>query len=455
MTALALVLWTAPFAQAASPGEQCHDLFTSLEQYHAEIQNQMAREITRDLPFNPAKGLATYRQLAAHDQVIARLFPEREVTRIFATEEMPYFERSLENLMSELALMSGETGAAPSKYLAATLKVQLRNRVPAAQIDQRIELFMAGQSPIERILGENTSRETLVLFHGGNPLKPTPESLMGQYLSETGAASVARRFNTQVMNGAVENKQGEGSQGEERLAVAVSASTFAVWQKYFNRVDMLSVFAHAQVVQNGKVVSYNANYADLRSMSAGNILPALVLKTTEAQRMEFYLSTIANRGENRSWSKQAMVPWKVENFCSMVGGYETCTHWIGNAPIGDKRVDEYHFPGAMDDYAQNPLGRGVTEETKMNPRVAKLSWHAGAEDPRLNKLYQAPGYQQLSAVVGQTTSNVHGEWANPGWLISTLIGPTSNQFVPFVFIFTDDAKTPLDPKFVPRFEKPL
>jgi hypothetical protein len=433
--------------------------------YHAEIKTQQARQIKRGYPFNPAKGLATWKQLAEKDADIARLFPEREVTRIFATEEMPYFERGLETIMSEIATLSAVNGGSPFSHLETVLRRELHNKVPAAQVDQRIQLFLAGKSPIEPVLGENTLRETQILFHGGNPEHPTPESLLGQYLAETGAASIVRTYNTVVTKPPQPGAgpyaqgdlyaQGEAPQGERRLTVAVSAETFPIWQKLFNREEMLTIFGHAQMVQNGKITSYSQAYGDLHAMSAGHILPALILKTTEAQRAEFYMNVVVNREGGGGWGQQEMVPWNVEKFCSIKGGYETCTHWIGNMPIGDKRVNEYSFPGAMDAYAQNQIVDGVNDANKMRPRIATLSPHRGAQNPRLNKLFQAPGYEQLTSVIGQTDSNIRGEWANPGWLITSLIGHTSVDHVPVVFVFADDAKAPIDPKFVPDYETPL
>lgn len=422
------------------PAETCMDTFSSIKDFKVEIQKQEAYQIRRAQPFAPSKGLENYAKLIAKDPEFAKLFAEWDVTRIFATEEMPYFERNLEELFQTLA----NEKDLPSRELERVLRAQLHNRVPASQVEQRIASFVRGEAPIESILGDMTQDEVLLLYHGGNPLAPTPESLIGQYIAETGATTVARTFNTDASVA-----QGAGLQGPKRLAVSVDANTFAVWQKLFNRVDLLSVFAHAQVVQNGKIVSYNQNYGDLRAMSAGHILPAIVLKTTEAQRTETFLNIIANR-KYVAWTQSVeMLPWLVKGYVSLKGAYETCTQWIGIMPIGDERVPQYGFPGAVDNYATNREGGA-------GPRYATLSSHGGIPDsPRLDKFFLAPGYKQFADVLGQQATNVRGEWANPGWLINTLIGPTSSNYVPFVFVFTDNAKAPLDPLFVPKFERPL
>jgi hypothetical protein len=63
----------------------------------------------------------------------------------------------------------------------------------------------------------------------------------------------------------------------------------------------------------------------------------LYFKTSEAQRLTKYFELGAENGD------LAQYPWNLGKYCSKEGGYTSCTHWVGNIPVGDKVVKEYKF----------------------------------------------------------------------------------------------------------------
>jgi hypothetical protein len=133
------------------------------------------------------------------DSLSRRLLGGTDVHRLIADEENLFFSAQLRELLSrfgthEAAIHSDEPRFA--EVLRTELRKILKGKVPAEQISSRIDDFVRTQdaTTLRRALGQLSFDEMKGFMHGGNPLQPSPESLLGQFLSETGASSVVRRF---------------------------------------------------------------------------------------------------------------------------------------------------------------------------------------------------------------------------------------------------------------------
>src|SRR5690606_16617256 len=130
--------------------------------------------------------------------------------------------------------------------------------------------------------------------------------------------------------------------------------------------------------------------------------------------------------------------WELDGYCA-AGGYTCCTHWIGNIPIGDKKVSSYSFPGNVDEHAGNARGTG--------PQRQKLKPY-DYPNPLMQLVWQVPGNEQLADVLGVHRSKMSGELAKSGWVLHTLAGAVGRDRVPVVFYFVsnhkDEIETPID-----------
>jgi len=132
----------------------------------------------------------------------------------------------------------------------------------------------------------------------------------------------------------------------------------------------------------------------------------------------------------------------IKDYCK-TGGYSCCTHWIGNIPIGDTLVSEYTLPGTEEYLIKNGqyvVKNGIYQMKYSAPVIAKLKpWEPkDNKQELLTKIWKVPGNMQLSEVIGQKAANGRGEFASPGWVIRTLMGPTAQERVPVIFYVVND-----------------
>jgi hypothetical protein len=295
-----------------------------------------------------------------------------------------------------------------------------------------------------------TLPEVQRLVHGGNPLAPTPESLLGQYIKETRAVTLVRTFDDAA---AVEAGR-PGAQGPAKLVVSVSAESFPVFMRIFKRPEWFSVVDHANLVHNGQLTTYSGELmGDLRFPGTPfKPFPMMLLKTSEAQRMDQYLRLFRREGTRMGWENAASAPWRLKNYCAVSAWGTSCTQQIGNIPIGDKRVIEYTMPGPQPTVGLPVLNPSPKVQRIGGPAQPQMVPDPRASDPLLARVWKIPGNQQLSEVIGQQGANLRGEMANPGWTISTLLGPTSVERVPAVFVIRPDHRAPLEADFIPHHE---
>jgi hypothetical protein len=416
----------------------CNDALLSAQQVLASWEAAPVPAVMIQPDFiatNRANAVATYnlyKELAsgAKSGIRAR-FDDHSVARILTDESSSGYILRLKALL-EAYQQSDES-------FSTVLGKFLEGKVPARTIDSRVHNAIPGNMPgLHRALGEMELVEVQELTHGGDPLHPTPDSLLGKYIAETGAQTVIRTFSQTV----AEN----GPQGTEKLVVAMSANSFATHQKYFGNQNFL-IHTHGPqqgtlyVAFDNKTYSWAGDRGDLRFSQVGSLWPHILLKTTEVERTRNYF---ALHSKNVGL---AMRPWdSLQNYCAR-GAYNSCTHWIANLPIGDKKVDEYRYPGFVDNYAANHLPDYVQDPAKdAAPRVKALEPH-GNPDPLVQMVYQAPGHEQLAGVLSLMPQQEAAEFANPGYVLLTLTSRTETDRVPFVFVITNDHQEPLTADF--------
>lgn len=386
-----------------------------------------------------------YVALVQANRDVRNLLPTAFVEEILVNPEFRYYSKNLKEFLDHFKASSPSDIKTDERFRLA-LRETLKGKVPESTIEIRISNLYgrSGGTRVIRALGDMTLGETQDLYYGSDPLHPSPESLVGQYLAETGATTQIRRFSL--------GPEKPGEFGPERLVVSVSAASYASYQKLFSRMDSFNVLGHAYLIQNGKMTSYMHNGIDARMPSVGNILPTIILKTTEGQRVEQYLNLMVTARLTKGgmyatyMGNPVMEPWLIDGYCGTEVGYSNCTHWIGNMPIGDKLVRTYAFPALQEAWGNPNLDK--------SPRIARLGSYQ-SDIPLMNRVWKSPGNQQFGEVVGLGDANLRGDLANPGWVITTLIGPASAERVPVVFYIVNDHTQPIPENFVPIFERPM
>jgi hypothetical protein len=480
-TVVLCLLLLSQISAHAEPKSACESIHS--EQFFAEhLQSR------RGFPLNTQAMVDKYIQRVNQDLELQQVLPAELVGKLASRLENEYL---LKQLGDALDIMSKDkrNWSAPTKFKAA-LKKALVNNVPASQIEERIKgLDSISEQSLKRALGHMTAEESAILLHGGNPLKPSKDSLIGQYLERTGAKasvqSFGRRPKRAGQNGGGAPIDPNSAHGPERLIVPVSNQSLAAFKELLARPEFM-LHAHGanqgtlQVAFDGQVGSYArvdrpaseprpagfpAANNEVR-ISDGAIWPTIVLSTSEAgrARMYFDLATTARQAGNpqdpnrwqieQQWPNVSKEPWKLEGFCA-TGGYASCTHWWGEAGIGDKRVKEWVFPGKVDDYASN--SKYANPERDAEPRIQKLKKFQmpGGIPDHMNKIidqmYSYPeAGEQLAVMVGTEKALVKGEWANPGFVAVTLLGSAKQERVPVVFVNVGDHTKKLPKDFEPQ-----
>lgn len=350
--------------------------------------------------------LKAYRALKQADE-FKTWFPEEEILKILGNPTFPVYGRNLGAIIKKLPKGRRVTEAAAEKAIRAVLL----NQVPASSLDKRLaDLKAQKKGSVLRALGDNELAEMVELFVGKPGGSPSSDSLLGQYVAETGATIRLRSFPL--------TETGK-KEGVKRLEVAVSQESFAAFEKYFGREEFLTIVGHALLVQGGKVKGLR--FDALRLPHLGLAMPMVVMKTTEGQRTTQFLELFETLGNG--WHHVAALPWLIPGYCA-TGGYECCTHWIGNMPVGDKLVDTYTFPGRW-------------ENNREKPRAKKLKAYEGQSE-LVRRVWQVPGHEQFAEMLGQRQANLRSDFATSDGIARTLLGPTSLERVPVVFRVVED-----------------
>lgn len=380
--------------------------------------------------------LSQYERLC-RDSNLVEYFPRNWVYRQLAEEEMTYYTLVMKDFFTSFS--SAPARMSTEQRVNFALRRVLRGRVPASTISERIRALHAQEpNSFRRALGDMTFEETQILYHGGNPQDPTPESLIGQYLRETGASTVLRTFDDAA---AVEAGR-PGAQGPTRLVISLSGESFPVFSRLFGRLDWMTAFGHGGILHELSVFPHYGLAAPLRGdLSGFTPIPMVLLKTTEGSRLKQFLRLFMRDNAGAQWSSAADMPWRLQGYCA-ASAWGGCTQRIGNMPIGDERVIELALPG--DRPGRNALNPA--------PNVQRLGSYE-SNDPLIRRVWKIPANRPFGEVIGQRDAYLRGELANPGWVMSTLLGPTSIERVPVVFVARPDHRAPLPANFVPKHER--
>lgn len=401
-------------------------------------------------------------------EVFSKLFPAKAVFEIIETHAHRLYQIRLINVLKHLNESVEPIVLTPSNA-ALFLAHSLENVVPESGIQKRVNDLIVSKGTsmkaIQRALGEMELDELQELVHGGNPLKPTPESLIGQYLSRTGATTLKYRFPTTA-------KVGDQYKtfGEPKLVIAVSAASAAIYHELFSRPEFL--LQHHTPNQGTLMTVHNkvyGSYLDRDSVhdltqvhSEGAILPHILLPSQEANRMLL----ISEMGSRYSFLRES---WKVCPGYSPMGGYGSCTHWFGNLPVGRTIVRDAKHPGKIDQWASNavsespqigPFGSYTMEEFIRNAEISmgaqstEMRTWANEVIPLVWNNNGQGANMSLSEMLGpkELQANLDGEYANPGYVVHRLTGNVGNDWVPFVIRVVLNHQKAMDPKFDPQID---
>lgn len=270
--------------------------------------------------------------------------------------------------------------------------------------------------------------------HGGNPLEPTADSLVGQYLASTNAATVVRTF---------PNGPG-GAEGVEKLAVALSPQSFNEFLRIFGSGSNLSknlFFVHHYPQSNtfyfvykGKLGSYARTTQNAAFHSVGTLVIPILLDDAEAGRLEKFLALAAIH------ETFARSPWKLtgsDGTYSTSSAFQGCTNWVGQMPLGSKTVTRYIFPSG--DNGEMPNVQALlrySDPVNMSPDNVAL----------LRSVWKVPGHQQFGDMLYPEGYRA-GEFTNVGWIAHVTLGRLDLDRVPFMFYEVADHTAPLAANF--------
>lgn len=386
-----------------------------------------------------------YSDILANEPTFETLLPRNIVSYILWDPAFHYLVPSLRTLVMEFQRIGREN---PSVSMEERWLSVLQNFTPSPPLapspldlnDRKLFLSSENPSQVAQALSAMTLQDVQRRIYGEDPLHPSPESLLGQYISSTGAATLIRRFGSTATGGSSGQQNFSGPLGPERLVIAVSQESLPEYVQLFSAPYFI-VHAHGQnqgtlyvgfegVGGNIVVARPSSGTTSLLRYSQGAIWPHLLLTTTEAGRVRRYFDL---GGANTAFAK---FPWQLPGYCA-TGFFACCTHWFGEMPIGDRYVTEYAFP---------------FDPSNRTPRIAPLQNYPRISDPRLDflthqvwRLPRAP--MQLYEVLGLRDAGMEGEFANPGWVAIRLTGSAPVERVPFVFYHVADHRQPIPPDF--------
>jgi hypothetical protein len=358
-----------------------------------------------------------------------------------------------ESLLKVLEGAPKEPGAADEPLPASLRKFYESLFFPEDLIAPRLAAaHHIDEKNIIAVLGDLSLEETFRLFIGkpeelqrlaaDHQIQVAPDSLVGRYIQESGAAIGVRTYKETVPSVAGEALL----EGPSRLAVQIDETTIPIWKKYFSNTQAYSVIGHGNLVFNGKVLLQTSNMlqSEMRKAQSNTPLPYVLLKTTEGARMERYLTAFRsaiNHGkgffpvtgyyESTTRSPWNQIPGKDgKPYCDQKGAYSCCIHWHGNIPVGDDLVNDIILPGP----GNKPVVCHLSPPDTSDPALAHV-----------RDVWTYPLHKPISAVLGLAENNGLGDFAGSFNVIQTLLTRAPTERVPFVIHFVPDARMPVNP----------
>ncbi len=379
-----------------------------------------------------AEGKTLYDGYKKLDPSIQRFLTEEDVLMFAEETDVTIFKGRMQKVVDGLHGKSADQLESELQKIAK--KILKEDHFSTKEITARLKDWKAIKGTRWfRLLGDRTLDEVRSLYVGDVAGEISPTSLIGRYIEATKAQ--ARKIQIPVAPGSTEL-------GPEKWLVPVSAESLEEFKKIAETDYFISVLGHAAILKKAEVVTHMNAFSAMRLPSVNTPLPMLMLKTSESERLNRYLSLVKS-GNYQLWYDELKLPWMMKGYCKQ-GGYSCCTHWIGNLPIGDTLVSEYLFPGT-EEYVMKK-GQYVIKngqyQTKIKPVVTALKPWTPKNDKQklLTSIWKVPGNMQLSEMIGQKAANGRGEFASPGWVIRTLMGGTTQDRVPVIFYVVNDHK---------------
>jgi hypothetical protein len=425
---------------------------------HANGQlDDLKTEFAKSRALLDPKVIETYSNLYSHlesgTSSAAQFFPEATVLRLVLDEERSIFAERL----GELLRLLPHNSFGPSEVETALKQFVPGRYASNESLQARISAWQADPGlaqNVRRLLGENSVNEAGLILHGGDPLNPSNNSLIGRYLRDTGASSMVRTFTQANPN---------GNASPQRLVVAISPASFPKFKELFSERNFL-FHTHGPgqgtlyIAHNGKAGSYANLSSDVREGTSGSVWPLLLMSTNEGERMEQYARLGRINGQ------MAKTPWILkdgQNSYCKIGGYNSCTHWIGEIPIGERTVPTYTFPGNRRDdpysggtsLASDATADAAPRTSPLTPyQVPRDTSSSDVQHEQLERLASrvwkpGAGNELLADAIGMKREHLEGEFANPGWVLNSFTAGASQERVPVVFYWVDNHQQPIAPNF--------
>lgn len=271
-------------------------------------------------------------------------------------------------------------------------------------------------------------------FHGGNPHHPTPESLLGRYLAQSGAQSYVQRFSN-----------GSGGFGPEKLVVAVSPHSFELYANLVGRTYP-NAFEHLHTPQQGTLMmrwmSQTFSYGRLNGIwrypRAGSIGPTILLSDAEALRLSDYFKLV-------QVNNSLAYPTMIRDFNYPRDAYMgNCTTWVGHIPLGDEIKNQIVCPGSIDRWGDQQGSEARHGALTAYPDLPNVDMNLMRRvwNPNLNlRLWELLG-------IGMEGAN----HTNPGWVAISLTALANPERVPFVVAYVENhtsVQWPIHPQISP------
>lgn len=448
-----------------------------------------------------SENIEAYRQLTHLLEHRPALLEQKALIKaihaVLKDESLPNQHELIKNLTIAIGskpLNKAATGRDLVMVARLILKTELEKSMPSYMAEERANLLLTpsiDKATLLRALGGLTKAESLEALIGPDGIDQiSHDSLIGRYLND---ALLLTGQTPSTLVGDFDRGPGFNSRGGRKLFVSVDRKTIPVFQQLFGMNPNLLMHNHEPkqgtlaLYHRGQEISY-AQY-DWKSpvrFQVGKTIPMIVLSSREGDNATNYftLGTLENKfakypGAFATASDKEVINYtekeellnkgkkskrrtvKLErperNYCAN-GGYGSCTHWVGEMPIGEKIVGTYSMPGAVGDdpYSKPEEGVPVGLQTQavgtFNGFYVKM-WDTftpiGTKEraDRLARIVwkQNAGNEQFWSMVGDKNAVAldHGEFANPGWVAYNLLANSDQDRVPVVFLFQENSSEPL------------
>lgn len=276
-------------------------------------------------------------------------------------------------------------------------------------------LFVSGISQAQTSELEQINRE----IHGGDPLRPTPESLVGRYIAETGARALVRSFPNPTADNSNEP-------GVSRLFVSITRRSFPVFLNYFSNGHFLSHFhePHQTILVSAfrnKRGDFGRLEDDFRFTYAGIVLMPIVLTQAESARAERFFSLAQ---QTPRWFDFALHPWLLKNAQGdsyvAQGDSSSLSDWFLNIPLGDPQAEPRITYDRDTVYADANSAKAPITDPNLYPL--------------LESVWTAPqGHSSLGQVLNLGQIDV----SKAGRTATALLGAAALNRLPIVFRYVD------------------